>query len=71
MNELQSGEAAIAGAAGRISAADKAANALQAQPAVLRATVHITRAATGKVETFELVGTAADATERRTDGGGA
>lgn len=30
---------------------------LQSQPAVMRATISITRAATGKVETFEIVGT--------------
>lgn len=30
---------------------------LQAQPAVIRATISITRKATGKVETYELVGT--------------
>lgn len=28
-----------------------------AQPAVLRATIHITRKATGQTETYELVGT--------------
>lgn len=59
-HELQSADAAVSGVAGRISAADKAAMALQAAPAVLRATIHVTRAATGKVETFEIVGTAAD-----------
>jgi hypothetical protein len=32
-------------------------NKLPAQPAVLRATVHVTRKATGKVETYEIVGT--------------
>lgn len=31
---------------------------LQVQPAVLRATIQITRATTGKVEAYELVGTA-------------
>ena len=35
-------------------------NSVQAQPAVLRATIHITRAVTGKVETFEIVGTPAE-----------
>jgi len=57
-HELKSGDAAVSGVAARISAADKAAMVLQAQPAVLRATIHITRAATGKVETYDLVGTA-------------
>ena len=48
----------MSGAATRISAADKAAMELQARPAVLRATIQITRAATGKVEEYEIVGTA-------------
>jgi hypothetical protein len=39
--------------------------------AVLRATIQITRAATGKVEEYEIVGTAAESTEPRTDEGGA
>ncbi len=30
---------------------------LNAQPAVLRATIEITRAATGKVEVYEITGT--------------
>lgn len=30
---------------------------LEAKPAVLRATIHVTRKETGKVETYELVGT--------------
>ena len=30
---------------------------LNAQPAVMRATIHITRKDTGKVETYEIVGT--------------
>ena len=50
----------MSGAATRISAADKAAMELQARPAVLRATIQITRAATGKVEEYEIVGTAED-----------
>jgi hypothetical protein len=37
-------------------------NSVQAQPAVLHATIHVTRAATGKVETFQLVGTPAEVT---------
>ena len=59
-HDLKAAEAAVSGVAGRISAADKASMALQAQPAVLRATIHVTRAATGMVETFELVGNVAD-----------
>jgi hypothetical protein len=39
-----------------VSRAEKIAE-IQAQPAVLRATIHITRKATGKVETYEIVGT--------------
>jgi hypothetical protein len=50
--------ALLQGQAHRISAADKAAMELQARPAVLRATIQITRAATGKVEEYELIGTA-------------
>ena len=57
-HDLKAAEAAVSGVAGRISAADKASMALQAQPAVLRATIHVTRAATGKVEEYEIVGTA-------------
>ena len=34
-------------------------NNVQAQPAVLHATIQITRAATGKVETYQIVGTPA------------
>ena len=30
---------------------------LEAEPAVLRMTIEITRAATGKTETYELIGT--------------
>lgn len=57
-NQVRAANAAIAGTAGRVSAAEEQAAELQADRAVLRATVHITRAATGKVETYELVGTA-------------
>jgi uncharacterized Zn finger protein (UPF0148 family) len=32
---------------------------IAAQPAVLRATISVTRKATGKVETYELIGTPA------------
>ena len=55
-HELKANDATMSGQAQRISAADKLA--MQAQPAVLKATIHITRAATGKVETYEITGTA-------------
>lgn len=58
-SNLAASSASLTGVAGRISAADKAAMALKAQPAVLRATIHVTRAATGKVETYELTGVTA------------
>ena len=35
-------------------------NNVAAQPAVLTATIHITRKATGKVETYQIVGTPAE-----------
>ena len=57
-HELQSAPALLSGIACRISAADKSAMEVKARPAILRATIHVTRAATGLVETFELVGTA-------------
>ena len=57
--------AVLQGAASRISAAEKAALQLQARPAMLRATIQITRAATGKVEEYEIVGT--PVTEPQTD----
>jgi hypothetical protein len=37
--------------------APPAGNVAAAQPAVLRMTVQVTRAATGKTETYEIVGT--------------
>jgi hypothetical protein len=55
--ELKAGDAAVSGQASVIRAADKPKADLQAQPATLRATIHITRAATGKTETYEIVGT--------------
>lgn len=58
--QLQVQPANLTGAAQRISAADKAALAAKATPAVLRATIQITRAATGKVEEYEIVGDALD-----------
>ena len=65
-HQVHAQPAAVAGAAARISAADKAAMELQARPAVLRATIHVTRAATGKVDTYELVGTEAGEPEPTT-----
>lgn len=57
MNEVKSQPATVTGQAQRISAAEKARMALEARPAILRATIQITRAATGKVEEYEIVGT--------------
>lgn len=57
MSELAATDSEMAGVAGRISAAEKGSIAMHAEPAVVRATIHITRAATGQVETFDLVGT--------------
>lgn len=54
---LKAGDAAVSGQASVIRAADKPPADLQAQPAILRATIHIKRAATGLTETYELVGT--------------
>lgn len=45
-------DATVSGQAQRISAAEKLA--LQAQPAVMTAKIQITRAATGKVEEYDL-----------------
>lgn len=55
-HEVKAEPASVSGQAGRISKADKEA-ALAAQPAVLRMTVEVTRAGTGKKEVFELIGT--------------
>lgn len=33
---------------------------IRAQPATIRATIHVTRKATGKVDTYEIVGTPVD-----------
>jgi nitrous oxidase accessory protein NosD len=63
-HELKTEPAVVQGVATRISAAEKAAMTagmllkMEAQPAILRATIQITRAATGKVEEYEIVGTA-------------
>ena len=63
MNEVKAQPAQVSGQAQRISAAEKAQMALAAQPAVLRATIHITRKATGLTETYEIVGTPAEEKE--------
>jgi hypothetical protein len=66
---ITSSPAAVQGVAGRIPAAEKAAmtaailSKMEAKPAVLRATIQITRASTGKVEEYEIVGTT-DAPEK-------
>ena len=52
MQEIKSQPAEVQGQAQRIPAAVKA------QPAILRATIQVTRAATGKVEEYEIIGTA-------------
>jgi hypothetical protein len=57
MIELKSSEASIGGVARRISAAEKAQMAINAMPAILKATIHIKRAATGAVETYDITGT--------------
>jgi len=57
MHDLKPSDAAVSGEAAVIRAADKPAVELQAAPAVIRATVQITRAGTGRVDTFEIVGT--------------
>ena len=48
MSELQAPEAVVSGQAQRIPAA------LKAQQAVMHATIQVTRAETGKVETYDL-----------------
>lgn len=53
MHKVISQPALLQGQASRIPAEQK----LAAQPAILRATITVTRAGTGKVETFEIVGT--------------
>jgi hypothetical protein len=57
--------ATLCGVAGRISAAEKAALAAKATPAILRATIQVTRAATGQVEEYEIIGTAAELTDTK------
>ena len=50
-NETKAQPAQVNGQAGRVPAAVKA------RDAVLRATIHVTRKATGITETYEIVGT--------------
>ena len=54
-NQLIAGSSQLAGQAGRIPAAE--VQALKSGEVVMKATIHITRAATGKVETYEITGT--------------
>ena len=56
MNNIESQPAQVSGESCRVSAAEKQA-VLQAGDTVMKATIHITRAATGKVETYEITGT--------------
>ncbi len=58
---LTSSPATVQGQAGRTPAAKPIE--VKAAPAVLRATIQITRAETGKVEEYEIIGTAAETTE--------
>jgi hypothetical protein len=53
MNDAQAQPAAVQGQASVI----RKSQAVEAQPAVLRATIEIKRAATGKTEVYEIVGT--------------
>lgn len=53
MNEVSAQPATVSGQASVIRKSD----AIQAQPAILRATIEIKRAATGKTEVYEIVGT--------------
>jgi hypothetical protein len=53
MSEAKAQPATVQGQASVIRKSD----AIQAQPAILRATIEIKRAATGKTEVYEIVGT--------------
>lgn len=53
MNEAKSDPATVQGVASVI----RKGQAIEAQPAILRATIEIKRAATGKTEVYEIVGT--------------
>jgi hypothetical protein len=63
-NEIKAGDATVSGQAS-VTRAKPGGVLLQAQPATLRATIHVTRAGTGKVDTFEIVGTPAPATPEK------
>jgi hypothetical protein len=54
-HELSSQPTTMGGEASRVSLQDKLSS-IASQPAVLRATIHITRKATGLTETYELTG---------------
>ena len=57
-NNAQAGHAVTAGTAAVIHKhRAQGENNLQAGNATIRATVHITRKATGKTETYEIIGT--------------
>jgi hypothetical protein len=56
MNEVSAQPATVSGQASVIRKAD-VQHAINAQPAILRATIEIKRAATGKTEVYEIVGT--------------
>jgi hypothetical protein len=58
---ITSAPAAVQGVAGRVPAAKPLE--VKATPALLRATIQVTRASTGKVEEYEIVGMA-DAPEK-------
>jgi hypothetical protein len=53
MNEVSAQPATVSGQASVI----RKSCAIEAQPAILRATIEIKRAATGKTEVYEIVGT--------------
>jgi hypothetical protein len=53
MNEAIAQPATVSGQA----IITRKSDAIQAQPAILRATIEIKRAATGKTEVYEIVGT--------------
>jgi len=55
---LTTSPAEMRGEAARIPAA------IKARPSVLRATIQITRAATGKVEEYQIVGVAEETTQK-------
>lgn len=64
-HELRTGEANVSGVAARIPKQPPPPAELAAGRAVLRATIQVKRAATGKVEEFEIIGTPIDINEAR------